>query len=206
MAVDFQLSFLPNTNRPDLIAWKDNFLDKYQINGLKKEIKKLEYAEKAQIIEDTQKQTVATYDPSIRSSKVKWLPKSPAFQNLYERIGETILINNREHWNFDLKSMHEDIQYTEYHAEDKGHYDWHLDLGPHWASLRKISVTINLSDPKDYDGGALEFDVGGKTKTFAPKSQGTLIAFPSYLMHKVNPITRGVRKSLVLWVGGSHFR
>ena len=206
MAVDYQLSFRPNGNNADLFAWRPDFLDSYQIKGYKKEIKKLPFAEKAKILGQTENGIEGTYDPTIRSSKVKWIPKSREFQGLYERIAQEILMHNQQHWKFDLTTLREQIQYTEYHAEDKGKYDWHLDIGSGWSSLRKISVTINLSDPKDYDGGVLEFNMGGKTITQGSKAKGAITIFPSYLLHRVSPVTRGTRKSLVLWVGGNHFR
>tara|TARA_Y100000592_G_scaffold100993_1_gene184367 strand:- start:2493 stop:3113 length:621 start_codon:yes stop_codon:yes gene_type:complete len=206
MPIDYTLSFPQMGNHADRIVWKRNFLDIYQIKGLEKEIKKLDYAEKAATIEASNEEVLKTYDPSIRSSKVKWLPKSAAFKVLYENIAERVLASNNENWFFDLHSMHEDIQYTEYHATEKGHYNWHIDLGPGFASLRKISLTINLSDPNEYEGGVLEFDIGGKVKTYGPREQGAICLFPSYLPHRVTPVTKGIRKSLVLWVGGKPFR
>ena len=206
MAVDYQLSFRPNGNNADLFAWRPDFLDSYQIKGYKKEIKKLPFAEKAKILGQTENGIEGTYDPTIRSSKVKWIPKSREFQGLYERIAQEIMMHNQQHWKFDLTTLREQIQYTEYYAKDKGKYDWHLDIGSGWSSLRKISVTINLSDPKDYDGGVLEFNMGGKTITQGSKAKGAITIFPSYLLHRVSPVTRGTRKSLVLWVGGNHFR
>ena len=206
MAVDYQLTFQPRGNSADIFAWRPDFLDSFQIKGYEKEIKNLEYAEKARILGKTENGIEGTYDPSIRSSKVKWVPQSIEFRGLYERIAQEVIMHNNQHFKFDLDSIREQIQYTEYHAKDKGKYDWHLDLGSGWASLRKLSVTINLSDPKDYDGGVLEFDLGGKTTTQAPKEKGSITVFPSYLLHRVTPVTRGVRKSLVLWIGGNAFR
>ena len=205
MAVDYQLSFRPNGNNADLFAWRPDFLDSYQIKGYKKEIKKLPFAEKAKILGQTENGIEGTYDPTIRSSKVKWIPKSREFQGLYERIAQEILMHNQQHWKFDLTTLREQIQYTEYHAEDKGKYDWHLDIGSGWSSLRKISVTINLSDPKDYDGGVLEFNMGGKTITQGSKAKGAITIFPSYLLHRVSPVTKGERYSLVAWANGKAF-
>ena len=206
MAVDYQLSFRPRANEADIFAWRPDFLDSHQIKGYKKEIKKVPFAEKARILGKTETGIEGTYDPTIRSSKVKWLPKSEEFRGLYERIAQEIMIHNNQHFKFDLDCIREQIQYTEYHAEDKGQYDWHMDLGAGWASLRKLSVTINLSDPKDYDGGVLEFNLGRKTITQGSKAKGAITVFPSYLLHRVSPVTRGTRKSLVLWVGGNQFR
>ena len=133
MAVDYQLSFRPRANEADIFAWRPDFLDSHQIKGYKKEIKKVPFAEKARILGKTETGIEGTYDPTIRSSKVKWLPKSAEFQGLYERIAQEIMIHNNQHFKFDLDCIREQIQYTEYHAKDKGKYDWHMDLGVGWA-------------------------------------------------------------------------
>jgi PKHD-type hydroxylase len=80
-----------------------------------------------------------------------------------------------------------------------------MDMGDFPQNTRKISITIQLSNPDDYDGGDLEFWLG-KTPEKAPREQAFAVLFPSYLMHRVTPVTRGMRKSLVVWVGGDTFR
>jgi len=107
-------------------------------------------------------------------------------------------------WNFNIHSVIDSIQYTEY-LEGGGHYDWHIDIGPGSINHRKISITIQLSDVEEYEGGDFEIWTGGEFKKL-PKKQGTAILFPSFLMHRVTPITKGVRKSLVLWVGGDSYK
>ena len=84
-----------------------------------------------------------------------------------------------------------------------GHYGWHMDVGQGVVSTRKLSISVQLSDPADYDGGELEFLASGDC---GPRTQGTLIAFPSFLVHRVRPVTRGTRWSLVSWVAGPSFR
>jgi PKHD-type hydroxylase len=112
---------------------------------------------------------------------------------------------NREYYNFEITGLSEDLQYTEYEAEYEGYYDYHLDIGSGIESSRKLSITVQLSDESEYEGGELEF-VTGCEKKHASKKQGDVIVFPSYLLHKVNPITRGKRCSLVTWIGGPPFR
>ena len=211
MAVDYQLSFRPRANEADIFAWRPDFLDSHQIKGYKKEIKKVPFAEKARILGKTETGIEGTYDPTIRSSKVKWLPKSEEFRGLYERIAQEIMIHNNQHFKFDLDCIREQIQYTEYHAEDKGQYDWHMDLGAGWGSLRKLSVTINLSDPKDFEGGEFYFEFlnspnNNIVECKEIKQKGTIIIFPSFVKHKVAPITKGERNSLVGWVLGYPFK
>jgi PKHD-type hydroxylase len=69
----------------------------------------------------------------------------------------------------------------------------------------KISLSIQLSDPSEYEGGDLEFTWGRSSK-FAPKEKGAMVLFPSYSLHKVHPVTKGKRRALVLWAHGPAFR
>lgn len=140
---------------------------------------------------------------SIRKSTVRWVPQSDEFSWIYWRIAELAKEANTI-WNFDLHSMPEAIQFTEYFGNG-GHYDWHQDIGPGELSIRKVSVTIQLSDGGDYQGGDLEF-LRGATPEQAPRGKGVAVLFPSYLLHRVTPLTGGTRRSLVLWLGGSHFK
>lgn len=100
-----------------------------------------------------------------------------------------------------------DIQYTEYHGSEGGKYDWHHDVD--WNNDsgidRKLSVTIQLSEPSDYEGGHFQF---GGIEEPKPESRdkGTILVFPSYLPHCVTPVTSGVRKSLVAWFEGPTWR
>ena len=109
-------------------------------------------------------------------------------------------------WNFDLYSVLDDIQYTEYHATNDGHYGWHQDIGPGALSTRKVSITVQLSGPDEYEGGDLEYWKGGQDIQKAPRGKGVVFIFPSYMMHRVTPVTKGVRRSFVLWVGGGHYK
>jgi PKHD-type hydroxylase len=146
-------------------------------------------------------------EDSIRKSNIKWMPpEADKTEWLYEKLMYMALEANSDCWKFDLSHWKDAIQYTEYNGEEEGGYDWHLDVGPHPLNHRKISITVQLSDPADYEGGDLQIWAGGKEPMIAPKEKGAVVMFPSYLMHRVTPVTKGVRKSLVLWVGGSTFR
>ena len=107
-------------------------------------------------------------------------------------------------WNFSLASFQEDLQHATYDAEMKGHYDWHFDLGDEKASTRKLSVSVQLTDPSDYTGGTLEFMIHRST-IIPPAARGTVVIFPSYLTHRITPVTSGIRKSLVCWLHGPTF-
>tara|TARA_B100000963_G_scaffold192388_2_gene167472 strand:- start:34 stop:657 length:624 start_codon:yes stop_codon:yes gene_type:complete len=102
---------------------------------------------------------------------------------------------------YNVVGLLERPQLLNYKQNSKG-YDWHTDIGLGMASTRKISITVNLND--NYEGGNLQF-FSDKTYDFNPP-RGDAIAFPSFLPHRVTPITKGERWSLVAWIGGQPFR
>jgi PKHD-type hydroxylase len=107
-------------------------------------------------------------------------------------------------YQFDLRGFSEGLQYSVYHGSEEGHYDWHVDHGP-IRVLRKLSISVQLTDPSLYDGCDLQFQAGNRIET-APRTRGSVIAFPSYVLHRVTPCTRGTRKALVAWTTGPQFR
>ena len=152
-------------------------------------------------------------DPNgIRSSMVKWIPQDRDWDWLYKRLVGFAEEANNNRWQCDLHSAPESIQYTEYYAHENGHYDWHQDIGPGpLPSRRKVSITIQLSDSDEYEGGELQITSGGEASDnwgaqTCPRGRGVAVLFPSYMMHRVSPVTKGTRRSLVLWVGGSHYK
>ena len=99
------------------------------------------------------------------------------------------------------------MQYTEYYANDGGHYDWHLDVGQCTTWHRKLSWSIQMSDPKVYEGGDLRIVGGSDKHSFQSDTQkGSMTVFPSFLQHKVFPVTKGARRALVGWVYGPAWR
>ena len=149
-----------------------------------------------------QDETVNVSD--YRKSKIKWCPQNNTWSWVYEKLHNMLVEANNVMWKFDLTHMRETIQYTEYYGGG-GHYDWHMDCGSGIQSQRKISVTVQLSDPNDYVGGDLQFNLGGDFKT-APRIQGAAVIFPSFYLHRVTPVKSGTRKSFVLWVGGEPYK
>lgn len=145
--------------------------------------------------------TVGTdVDLTYRVSQVKWIPMTADTAFLYQRVAKLAMEANAKMWRFALSSFKEDAQYTEYDSACNGHYDWHMDLGSA-APTRKLSVSLQLSEPDAYAGGELEFRIHRSTVQ-ASKHKGTLVIFPSYLGHRVAPVTRGMRRSLVFWLHG----
>lgn len=145
-------------------------------------------------------------EKDVRSSRIKWIPKNKQWEWLYQKLMNMAVDANDNLWDFDLISADEKIQYTEYLAEDEGHYTWHQDIGPGMASQRKVSITVQLSESDEYEGGDLELWRGGNNVVTAERGAGVTVLFPSYLMHRVTKITKGKRRSFVLWVGGQHYK
>ena len=143
---------------------------------------------------------------NVRHSKIKWIRKNEDSLWLYDKIGEMAVEANNAIYKFDLKAMKEDIQYTVY-PKDAGHYDWHMDIGSSGLMMqRKLSCTIELTEHGiDYEGGKLQANKGNGI-TELPQGKGTAVFFPSFFVHRVTPVTMGERKSLVLWIGGDHYR
>ena len=138
-----------------------------------------------------------------RKSKIKWCPQTQEWTWVYEKLHNMIVEANNIMWKMDITTMPEMIQYTEYY-EGGGHYDWHMDCGIGMQNRRKISVTVQLSDSDEYEGGNLEFNIGKEIT--AQRGKGNAVIFPSFYLHRVTPVTKGTRKSFVLWVGGEPYR
>ena len=139
----------------------------------------------------------------IRSSKVRWLDFEAKNVWAYQRMSEVVGNVNAEHFRFDLVGLGEPMQLARYETLYEDHYDWHQDYGT--AVSRKLSVTVQLTDPDRYDGGTLQIMATGKILE-PGNERGRVIVFPSYQMHRVTPVTNGVRHSLVAWISGPAFR
>jgi PKHD-type hydroxylase len=139
----------------------------------------------------------------IRRSKVRWLDFDPANLWAYQRVAEVVSNINAQHYRFDIVGLGEPMQLARYEADDRGHYDWHQDYGG--VISRKLSVTVQLTDPNVYDGGDLEVMATGKTLR-PGRDRGMVIVFPAYQLHRITPVAEGVRHSLVAWVSGPAFR
>ena len=151
-----------------------------------------------------------------RDSNIVWMNDRWIYKEIHPYINQA---NVNAGWNFEW-SWSESCQFTKY---KKGqYYDWHCDSwnkpyaeeGPTKGKIRKLSVTVTLSDPKEYKGGELEFDFRQqdpdkprevRTCTeILPK--GSVVVFPSFVWHRVKPVTKGTRHSLVVWTLGHPFQ
>ena len=114
------------------------------------------------------------------------------------------IANQSAGWGYALNSQ-EMTQLSRYKSENKGHYDWHIDAAkPENGAQRKLSISILLSDPSEFEGGELQFK-GIEDKKILTK-QGSIVVFPSFIEHRVTPVTKGVRYSAVTWASGPSFR
>jgi len=142
----------------------------------------------------------------LRHCQVRWLPEGDEFGWVNDRLIDIVAVQNREHFYFDLWGIDEQLQLLDYEGGEGGFFDWHSDRGhAGFARVRKLSISVQLSDPADYEGGALELNPGG-TIAEAPRSIGTATIFAAYVLHRVAPVTKGRRHALTAWFHGPHFR
>ena len=142
-------------------------------------------------------------DTKTRTSHISWIPFSK-MTDMYKDIERIMKTTNGNHFGFDGMEINELAQYTEY--PEGGFYDWHVDNDvnmQHEPPVRKISMTLLLSPESEFEGGDLELMKEGK---IAKLKQGHAVFFASFIRHRVTPVIRGHRKSLVMWFGGTPFK
>lgn len=174
-----------------MIATAKNFLSSEECQ------KVIDCSERSEFSEGTigQERNNAT----LRDSKVTCLRPTPELMWLFERLEMAITQMNNA-YKYNLLGFYEGVQVASY--KSGGEYGWHIDVGPAQNSTRKLSMSIQLTDPDTYEGGDLEFmnvNSGGE------RAKGTLIVFPSFLQHRVTPVTKGIRHSMVAWVHGKPY-
>ena len=145
-------------------------------------------------------------------------PKSEdSIQGLWRKILNIIMHCNGRldgGWGFDIAGLEEMPFVAKYEASDinkngkSGHHNWHVDLGTTSpTNQRKLAYSVFLN-PGEYEGGEIEFHSDKSSKAFVDGQDkiGTMFIFPAYMMHKVNPITKGTRYALVGWAHGDSFK
>jgi PKHD-type hydroxylase len=140
-------------------------------------------------------------EDEYRVCTTSWLEETAATAFVFARLREVVRSVNGL-YGLDAVGFGEPLHYLCY--EPGGHFDWHTDLGIGPMSTRKISISVQLSDEADYGGGDLEFCPHGVVDRF--RGIGNAIAFPSYIAHRVAPVTSGTRHALVAWIHGPRFR
>ena len=151
----------------------------------------------------------------VRKSKVYWFEREnhPALDNLFNKLNLVIEKINDDYYNYDLNG-YSSIQYTTYSGDELGQYDYHIDMfvGSNidetqlkYGDSRKLSLSLILSDSDSYEGGKFTMQLNKNEHEMIQK-RGRILFFPSFILHKVHPVTKGVRKSIVVWVEGPKFR
>ena len=163
-----------------------------------------------------EKAKIADEKLNVRNSTVAWLQDSWLYETIEPFIQEA---NVRAEWNFDWIGS-EACQFTIY--KEQQHYDWHQDSHyepynkpgtPEHNTIRKLSVTVALEDGNNYEGGDLQFDLRNREDSQSvvltaeqARLKGSIIVFPSFVWHRVTPVTKGTRYSLVIWSIGPQFK
>ena len=140
---------------------------------------------------------------AIRRSKVVFLGPEEKYAWIYDRLWSAAQECNRLFFCVDVVGVETNVQLARYDSSDRGFYGWHTDFAG-IRPLRKLSISIQLSDPEHYDGGDLELLYGTEPQKL-DRSRGALIVFPSFMLHRVTPVTRGARWSLVAWILGKRW-
>lgn len=154
-----------------------------------------------------------TPNENVRKSNVKFHDRTEETAWIYDRLNWVIESLNNQFYNFDLNG-YDTFQYTEYDDHELGRYDFHQDtimgrnLPSDMVETRKLSLTLLLNEPGvDFEGGDFQINTGQeKDAESVELKRGRIIVFPSFVIHRVAPVTKGRRKSVVIWVLGPKFR
>ena len=187
-----------NPNRIDLLVHKKNFVDNSFICRVEKYIK-TQHLEKAKFWH-MGKDTVVS---GIRNSRIHWMTDERYKDDLaviYQELVNKILFINDGNWGWIINGW-EPFQYSEYDESYKGHYGWHIDFGmkePMRPDTRKLSFSLGISNKDDYEGGELIVKTCEKEQS-VKLDRGEISIFPSWVLHKVTPVTKGKRRVIVGW-------
>lgn len=140
-----------------------------------------------------------------RVSKTSWIDLQADSRWLYDKLAYITNSLNAQYYMFDIYGFNEHMQFTVYNGDENGHYGWHIDSVKKDISPRKLSLVLQLTDPKEYEGGQLQLLTSPEPENIR-KEKGFLVVFPSHTLHRVTPVTKGVRKSLVIWATGPTFK
>lgn len=150
---------------------------------------------------------------NVRRCDIKFFYVTPDNAWFFDKMNRIISACNSMYYGFDLNG-YDSFQYTRYNSEEQGTYSWHMDcfLGGKEMGLpqdmiqpRKLSITLALND--GYEGGEFQINTGDQnTPLTVATKRGTVIAFPSYVIHSVRPVTKGTRRSAVIWVTGPKWK
>jgi len=141
----------------------------------------------------------------IRRAQIAWLDDEGPADWVMQRIMSAVAEANRETFHFRLEGFEERLQVAAYDEGEQGHFDWHSDMGGGpLAARRKLTIVAQLTRPEEYEGGELQLNPAGRPFA-ASREIGDAILFASFVLHRVAPVTSGLRHSLTCWVHGPEF-
>jgi PKHD-type hydroxylase len=203
MAIIKPFRFLPSIKRKDYnpdfadYTWFNNFFNEEEVEKIRtlwsEDLAKnaaVNNAGKEEMRDELRKSQIMFIKPGIND----WI---------YDRLSQACIQTNTNRYKFDITGFQTELQLANYSNTD--FFDWHMDFGAGDISNRKLSITVQLSDSNEYEGGDLQFMINQNIVN-APREKGTAIIFPSFALHRVTPVTKGSRKSIVGWIAGPPYR
>jgi PKHD-type hydroxylase len=187
----------PYSRKIETFAWWENAFTEEQLNWLQQKAK--EATQEAQVGGGNGGEV----NTQIRRSELNWLKKDPECAWVFEQLAHVAASLNADYFGFDLTGFGEAIQLTNYHEARQGNYTWHQDFGR--GVSRKLSIVVQLSDPKEYEGGELQI-LNSDKPTSIRKERGLITVFPAWTLHQVTPVIKGTRQTLVAWISGPEFK
>ena len=188
--MDFNSNLL-STNQRDFIRY-ENVFDNKTLESLEK------FCKQNKPINNIGESTSS--NSNIR--KITSINMSESPPNFIRLLQDSLIYANNI-FNFNLNYIN--LHYAEY-IGGKSELNWHLDIGKYPFNIRKLSFTINVNNEKEYKGGDLEFFTSYKSTLISSSNQGGITIFPSFLLHRVTPITEGIRKVIIGFVEGPPYK
>jgi PKHD-type hydroxylase len=194
-----QYVLTPYAENQEEFAWWENAFSDEELNWLQAQAKSAN--QKAQVGGGVG----GVVNNNIRRSELNWVNNSQETKWVFSKLADVVSSLNAKFFRFDLTGFGEPLQFTNYDSSEHGMYGWHIDAGKTGPN-RKLSIVMQLSDPSEYEGGNLELKPHGEEVFKIKKQRGLIVAFPSWTLHQVTPVTQGNRQSLVAWITGPAFK
>lgn len=146
-------------------------------------------------------------DKNVRNTDICWWAPNQENYHIWQKFSNVVSEINTRYFKYDLTGFYEPAQLGLYTGNEQSHYKWHVDGSAKDRNVpRKLSMVLMLSDTSEFEGGELQIKTETDDIISLEQKKGRAWFFPSYILHRVTPVTRGVRRSLVLWVGGPEFK
>lgn len=192
-----QYMLTPYTEKFESFAWWEGAFNDQELDWLQEQAIKAD--QRAQVGDGANLENLS----KIRRSHISWLHCNQETEWVFRKLAHAISSLNSQFYRFDLAGFGEPLQLTNYDQSENGMYGWHQDYNTKIS--RKLSASLQLTDPSQYEGGNLQIMSGGSPVNVR-KQRGLIAVFPSYQLHQVTPVTQGNRQSLVAWLSGPAFR